>query len=318
MGRRGIFLNLSTYIDEKISSSNTKDREESGASNPPKNESLLPVVEKEEISFSSKDEIGRGAFGVVYKGKWAGTEVAVKQINLRNAKRIRPVLEMEVKVHNMVWHPNIVQIMAVSFLKNSVLLVSELIDGRNLEELIFADVVDDETFTIQACDKMLIGKQICQAVAYLHNLKPPIVHRDIKPANVMVARATHTTKLCDMGLGKLKSAQSLSQMQTTSVPGTTVYKTPECLVEKKKGTTQSDVWSLGCMLIELVMEKDCWEDLLDNKEPSIEQEGDNVAILNTLVHCSPCRPLLRLHSGNFQYDSDKRPRAVDLVHAFSS
>ena len=134
----------------------------------------------------------------------------------------------------MVRHPNIVQIMAVSFLKNSVLLVSKFIDGCNLEELLFADVPDDKTFTIQACDKMFIGKQICQAVAHLHNLKPPTVHRDIKPANVVVARTTHTTKLCDMGLGKLKSAQSLSQTQTTSIPGMPAYMAPECLLAKKK------------------------------------------------------------------------------------
>ena len=76
--------------------------------------------------------------------------------------------------------------------------MSEFIDGRNLEELIFAEVHEDEAFTIQDCDKMFIGKQICQAVAYRHNLKPPTVHRDVKPANVMVARATHTTKLCDI------------------------------------------------------------------------------------------------------------------------
>ena len=231
--------------DKKFSSSNAKDGEESGASNPSKNEFSLPVVDREEISFFTKDEIGRGTFGVVFKGEWAGTEVAVKKINLRNAKRIRPVLETEVEVHSMVRHPNIVQIMAVSFLKNSVLLVSKFIDGRNLEELIFGDVDDDETFTIQACDKMFIGKHICQAVAYLHNLKPPIVHRDIKPANVMVSRITHTTKLCDMGLGKLKSTQSLSQTQSTSIPGTPAYMAPECLVGKKTATIQSDVSFTG-------------------------------------------------------------------------
>ena len=300
---------IRTFSDnKKISSAYAKDGEESGASSPSKNESSLPVVEREEISFSTKDEIGRRAFGVVFKGEWAGTEVAVKKINLRHAKHTRPVLETEVKVHSMVRHPNIVQIMAVSFLKNSVLLVSEFIDGRNLE-LIFADVQDDETFTMQACDKMFIGKQICQAVPYLHNLKPPIVHRGIKPATVMVARTTHTTKLCDMGLGKLKSAQSLSQTQTTSIPGTPAYMAPECLVAKKKATIQSDVWSLGCTLIELAVEKDCWEDLVDNKEPPVEQEGDNVAIVSvlvdamkaeaSLVYCSPCSPLLRLHLGNF-------------------
>jgi len=71
--------------------------------------------------------------------------VAVKQITLRNAQRIRPVLKMEVKVHSMIRHPNIVQIMEISFLKNSILLVSEFIDGRNLEELPFADDHDNET-----------------------------------------------------------------------------------------------------------------------------------------------------------------------------
>ena len=153
---------IRAFSDEiNISSSDTRDgdeREESSASNPPKNESLLPVVEKEEILFSTKDEVGRGSFGVVYKGEWAGTEVAVKQIKLRNARRIRPVLETEVKVHSMIRHPNIVQIMAISFLKNSILLVNEFIDGRNLEELLFGDDEDNETFSIQVCDKMSVGK----------------------------------------------------------------------------------------------------------------------------------------------------------------
>ncbi len=321
---------IRSFSDEKKI---TEDREEIVAAKPLNNESVLPTVEKEEISFSSKDEIGRGAFGVVYKGEWAGTEVAVKQIKLRNAKRIRPVLETEVKVHSMVRHPNIVQIMAVSFLKNSILLVSELIDGRNLEDLLFADAHDDETFTIQACDKLLIGKQICQAVAYLHNLKPPIVHRDIKPANVIVAKATQTTKLCDMGLGKLKSAQSLSQTQSTSVPGTPSYMAPECLVSKKKATIHSDVWSLACTLVELLTEKDSWEELLENKESSQDQGGDNVAIVNTLVNLmkaeafpssleslpSTLEPSFRQRLKDcFRYESEKRPGAVELVHAFTN
>lgn len=119
----------------------------------------------------------------------------------------------------MARHPNIVQIMAISFWKNSIYIVSELIEGHNLEELLFSD--DDEsstTFTLQSCDKLDIGKQICQAVAYLHYLKSPVVHRDIKPANVLVAQTTHVTKLCHMGLSKLKSAQSLSQTTSTVIP----------------------------------------------------------------------------------------------------
>ena len=50
---------------------------------PKGNVTQLPVVEKEEINFSAKDEIGRGSFGIVYKGVWAGTEVAVKHVKIR-------------------------------------------------------------------------------------------------------------------------------------------------------------------------------------------------------------------------------------------
>ena len=91
--------------------------------------------------------------------------------------------------------------------------------------MLFGDSEDKETATNR--DKMHIGKQICRTVAHLHNLKTPTIHRDIKPENVMVATAAHTTKLCDMGLGKLKSAQSGAQKTSQSVPGTP-------LLERKK------------------------------------------------------------------------------------
>ena len=108
----------------------------------------LPVVDKQEINFSVKDEIGRGSYGVVYRGKWAGTDVAVKHVRIRNAKRLRLVMETEVRFHSMVRHPNIIQLMAVSYLKNSVYIVSELIKGRNLEDLLFND--GEESFQLKA------------------------------------------------------------------------------------------------------------------------------------------------------------------------
>ena len=68
-GKEGYLRTCLHTCFTKISSSNAKDGEESSASNPPKNESSLPVVEREEIKFSTKDEIGRGAFHVVFKGE---------------------------------------------------------------------------------------------------------------------------------------------------------------------------------------------------------------------------------------------------------
>ena len=148
-------------------------------------------------------------------------------------------------MHRLVRHPNIVQIMAIAFMKNAIYLVSELIKGPNLEDLLFIVDKNDTHFTIQSCNKLHLGKQICHAVAYLYNLKPPVVHRDIKPANVLVHKATQVTKLCDMGLSKLKSAQSISHTTSTGIPGTPSYMAPECLLERKKATVNSDVWRLN-------------------------------------------------------------------------
>lgn len=167
----------------------------------------VPVLDKKEITFS--EEIERGSFGVVFKGSWAGTDVAVKVLKLRNARRLQSVIETEVRVHDMIRHPNIVQIMAVSILKNSIYVVLEYINGRNLDEVLFGEGEESTKLTIQG-NKMNVARQISQAVAYLHNLKPPVVHRDIKPANVLVAKGSLITKLCDMSLSKLKTEQSLS------------------------------------------------------------------------------------------------------------
>ena len=93
-------------------------------------------------------------------------------------------METEVRIHSMVHQPNIVQIMAISYLKNPIYLVSELIKGLSLEELLFNDDETSNTFTIQSCNKLDVGKQVSSAVAYLHKLKLPLPHRDIKPANV--------------------------------------------------------------------------------------------------------------------------------------
>ena len=137
------------------------------------------LCRRKKLTFSE-----RCSFGVVFTGVWAGTEVAVKHVKIRNAKCLQTVMETEVRIHSMVHQPNIVQIMAISYLKNPIYLVSELIKGRSLEELLFNDDETSNTFTIQSCNKLDVGKQVSSAVAYLHKLKLPLPHRDIKPANV--------------------------------------------------------------------------------------------------------------------------------------
>lgn len=52
---------------------------------------------------------------------------------------------------------------------------------------------------------------------------------------------------------------------------------PECILEKKKATVHSDVLSLGCTLVKLFTEHDCWEDLLHENKPSMSEDFDDAA-----------------------------------------
>ena len=161
----------------------------------------IPIIERKDLHYDPKiDEIGRGTFGAVYKVTCAGTSAAVKQMKVRQMKLITNILKSEVQVHSKIRHPNIVQIMAVAIGKSAIYIVFEVVIGANLEELLFSDEDDHCAFTILCEKKEFIGRQIVQAVAYLHNRKPPILHRDIKPANVLVTNESYVTKLCDMGL----------------------------------------------------------------------------------------------------------------------
>lgn len=98
----------------------------------------LPNVDKNKVTLTS--EIGKGSFGTVYKAAWAGTEVAVKVIKLRNARRIIATLENVAVI-----------IMGVSFLKNSVHIRSELIDGKKLDENLFGEDDDECSTNLPGC-----------------------------------------------------------------------------------------------------------------------------------------------------------------------
>ena len=239
------------------------------------------------------------------------------------------IVNSEVHIHSQVRHPNIVQIMAVALGKNAVYIVCELINGANLDELLFAD--EQPAFELPDNQKPYVAKQIVQAVAYLHNLKPPILHRDVKPANVLVASTTYVTKLCDMGLGKIKSAQTANRVTTTGIAGTPNCMAPECLIQKKKATTKADVWSLGCTLLELFTKKDCW----GKDESASEKEGSDNEVQDDPQGCEDIyrllkskevpNALLQLPATSFikatlvkcfEYNKVKRPDAIEILECF--
>jgi serine/threonine protein kinase len=103
------------------------------------------------------------------------------------------------------------------------------------------------------CD---IALKISRAIVYMHLKAPPVIHHDIKPHNVLVTHDFTGVFICDLGLSKMfNSTQTLT---TSTGNGTPTYMAPEMYQKVLRGTPV-DIYSFGCLLIELFSRKRLWE-----------------------------------------------------------
>ena len=93
-----------------------------------------------------------------------------------------------------------------------------------------------------------ITRNILQGLVYLHQNK--IINRDLKPANILLNRDLSEVKITDFGIS-INVKQSKTLIQRTSGVGTYIYRSPEFAFGKPYGY-DCDIWSLGCIVFELV------------------------------------------------------------------
>jgi hypothetical protein len=186
--------------------------------------------------------LGAGGFGVVWLA-WdekLEREVAVKAIPLESGGGER--VEREARAAARLNHPGIVGIYELAHDEHDVYLVSELVRGRTLAELMRAGAVADR-------DVARIGMALCEALGHAH--ARGVIHRDVKPQNVMVvadpAAGAGFAKLADFGVAHVASGEALTR--TGDVVGTLAYMAPE-QAEGARTTPASDVYSLALSLYE--------------------------------------------------------------------
>jgi eukaryotic-like serine/threonine-protein kinase len=186
--------------------------------------------------------LGAGGFGVVWLA-WdekLEREVAVKVIPLENGGGER--VEREARAAARLNHPGIVGIYELASDQHDVYLVSELVRGRTLAELLRAGAIADR-------DVARIGIALCDALDHAHTRG--VIHRDVKPQNVMVvadpAAGAGFAKLADFGVAHVGSGDPLTR--TGDVVGTLAYMAPE-QAEGARTTPASDVYSLALSLYE--------------------------------------------------------------------
>jgi serine/threonine protein kinase len=196
--------------------------------------------------YDLREELGRGAMGVVFHGfdPVIGRDVAVKTMHLSEAgtgltrEELVTRFQTEARAAGLLTHPNIVVVYDAGEEQGVFYITMEFVEGRSLQSLI--DSL--QPFPLPRIMKLM--EQVCSALDFAHQHN--VVHRDIKPANLMLT-ADDTVKITDFGTAKILQ---FGTAQTSHVMGTPSYMSPE-QVKGKPIDGRSDIFSLGVILYEL-------------------------------------------------------------------
>ncbi|KAL3747785.1 hypothetical protein ACJRO7_016575 [Eucalyptus globulus] len=245
--------------------------------------------ELQEATNQFKEELGKGAFGTVYKGVLRSEYtnfVAVKLMATRTGESEKE-FEREVIAIGQTNHKNLVQLLGYCNEGQHRLLVYELMSNGTLADFLFGASRPSWYRRIEiACD-------VARGLSYLHDdCTRHIIHCDIKPQNILLDGSL-TAKISDFGLAKLLMANQTRT--TTGVKGTRGYLAPEWF-RNMPISTKVDVYSFGILLVELIC---CRK----NYKPESEIEAQ-ILLVDWAYDCYHNGSILKLVESDDEASSD--------------
>eukprot|EP00913_Durusdinium_trenchii_P032137 g30095.t1 len=206
-------------------------------------------------------QLGRGAYGTVYlcEDKKSGEQVAVKQV--KQAARHGKSMLREIRLLARLRHENL--LFLLDFPADA-LTEFTVVSSPNFEDiyLVLPYLAADLHKIIQSQQALtekhvqVILVQILRAMEYLH--ASGVAHRDLKPANILLS-SDCKLKVCDFGLARGGLGESDEPEEAcgvlTEYVVTRWYRAPEVMLLPKQYSTAVDIWSVGCILGEILGRK---------------------------------------------------------------
>jgi serine/threonine-protein kinase len=194
--------------------------------------------------FELLEKIGDGGMGEVYRARFVKNDriVAVKLLpaDVTDATLLAR-FEREMEVLRSLRHPNIVHSFGGVCEGDRQFYAMEYVEGGTLRELLRTQGRLSADRTIE------LAVQMCSALAYAH--ASGVIHRDVKPGNFLLT-ADGKLKLSDFGLATLVSGRKITAHDRTV--GTFRYMAPEQISGKPPVSAQTDLYALGCVLLEML------------------------------------------------------------------
>ncbi|KAG7447268.1 kinase-like protein [Guyanagaster necrorhizus] len=189
--------------------------------------------------------LGSGSFGNVYKGKYLGIDVAIKEVLPSTEYDVGKYFEREWRLMKESRHPNIVLFLGLSRAPepdNRIFIVSEYIENGNLRLYIHNK---SKPFPWRL--RLSFATDIARALAYLHARK--CIHRDLKGENLLVT-SNGRLKITDFGFARI-AARNEEESKRLTFCGTDSYMSPEVLLGDEFDLP-TDIFSLGIIFCEIV------------------------------------------------------------------
>ena len=230
------------------------------------------LIDRDEVEL--KEEIGRGRYGVVFKGIYKRKVVAVKVSNKISgeefARREEGIIK-EVGSFCRCKHPSLVRYYGLVTNKpdQNFWLVTEFVTGHSLATLIHYPEVKS-LYQIRRKDRLQMSARLASAIDYMHRLG--LVNGDLTALNIIVCKngKSKEIKITDYGLLRYKEVvEDVGYTPECSLmKNINCFVPPEILVGRGQWSPASDVWCLGALLLEFNLENYMWDNQCIEKAKS--------------------------------------------------